>query len=130
VGQVGRPKLFKNRKALIEAVDRYFEDVKKDRVPLTITGLARSLGMQSRQTLVNYGHDDKFGDIVCEARMRIEEYAEGRLYDRDGARGAEFNLKCNFGWNDKGNDSGEEDMLKKMDEMIGAIDNAAKRKTD
>ena len=27
-----------------------------------------------------------------------EEYAESRLYDRDGSRGAEFSLKYNFRW--------------------------------
>ena len=31
--------------------------------------------------------------------------------DRDGQRGAEFNLRCNYGWNDKkesANDDGKE----------------------
>lgn len=98
MGQAGRPKLFKSRKALIEAVDRYFNEAKESHMPLTLTGLARSIGMKSRQTLINYKRDEKFGDIVCDARMKVEEYAERRLYDRDGARGAEFNLKFNFGW--------------------------------
>lgn len=32
------------------------------------------------------------------ARARIEEHAEQMLYDKNTARGAEFNLKVNFGW--------------------------------
>lgn len=37
-------------------------------------------------------------ESVNRARMRIEEYAEEQLYSREGQRGAEFNLKYNFGW--------------------------------
>ena len=31
--------------------------------------------------------------------MRIEEYAETRLYDRDGYNGSKFVLDCAFNWN-------------------------------
>ena len=40
----------------------------------------------------------KFISHLKAALMRIEEYAERRLYDRDGARGAEFSLTYNFKW--------------------------------
>lgn len=114
----GRPRLFKSRKELCEKIDSYFDSVgthvvtdsegnavfdkrgqpvMREKIP-TVTGLARHLGMNSRQTLINYKNSEKFGDIVSDAKMRIEEYAEERLYDRDGQRGAEFNLRCNFGW--------------------------------
>lgn len=66
--------------------------------PPTVTGLALALGFTSRQALLNYQAKKAFVDTVTRAKSRIEEYAERRLYDRDGARGAEFNLRYNFKW--------------------------------
>jgi len=66
--------------------------------PPTVTGLALALGFTSRQALLNYQAKKAFVDTVTRAKCRIEEYAERRLYDRDGARGAEFTLKYNFRW--------------------------------
>ena len=66
--------------------------------PPTVTGLALALGFQSRQSLINYQGKKQFVDTITRAKMRVEEYAERRLYDRDGARGAEFTLRCNFRW--------------------------------
>lgn len=106
-------KLFKSKKALKEAVDDYFNKQEEKHAPLTLTGLARHLSMGSRQTLLNYSKTDEFGDIIQEARMRVEEYAEKRLYDRDGARGAEFNLKFNFNW---GKDAEEDEAKTKKTE--------------
>ena len=64
----------------------------------TVTGLALALGFNSRQTLLNYQVQKEFVDTITRAKTRCEEYAESRLYTRDGARGAEFSLKYNFGW--------------------------------
>ena len=99
-------------------IDRYFEDcageiLKDDGRPVldkygvpivigahspTVTCLALALGFTSRQALLNYQAKRAFVDTVTRAKSRIEEYAEGRLYDRDGVRGAEFNLRYNFRW--------------------------------
>ena len=35
------------------------------------------------------------------AKAQCEAYAEERLFDRDGTNGAQFSLRCNFGWNEK-----------------------------
>lgn len=44
----------------------------------------------------------KFNDTITRAKSRIEQYAEERLFDRDGANGAEFNLSNNIkGWSEK-----------------------------
>lgn len=66
--------------------------------PPTVTGLALALGFNSRQALLNYQVKKRFNDTVTRAKSRCEEYAESRLYDRDGSRGAEFSLKYNFRW--------------------------------
>ena len=48
---------------------------------------------------------------VTRAKARIEAYAEERLFDRDGQRGAEFSLRYNFRWvNDEKKDDGGESM--------------------
>ena len=38
--------------------------------------------------------------IIC-VKIRCEQYAEERLYDKDGSGGAQFSLRANFGWQDK-----------------------------
>lgn len=69
--------------------------------PPTVTGLALALGLSGRQALLNYQGRKGFMDAITRAKARCEEYAEGRLYDRDGTHGAQFSLRCNFGWSDR-----------------------------
>jgi hypothetical protein len=72
--------------------------------PFTISGLARYLHV-STVTLYNYDTDSRAGlippeyaEIIRDAKLRIQEYAEKRLYDRDGSGGAKFVLEAGFGW--------------------------------
>lgn len=121
---VGCKPKYKNAAELSEAVDKFFEDCKghtitdsngvvityKNGVPViigahppTVTGLALALGFKTRQSLLDYqARSDKFNDIITVAKSRCEEYAERRLYDRDGVNGAKFSLTNNFkGWREK-----------------------------
>lgn len=69
--------------------------------PFTITGLADALDM-SRQSLLNYSQDERFFDTITRAKRKCELYAEERLYDKDGNRGAMFSLSNNFAeWKNK-----------------------------
>lgn len=100
-----------------EAIDAYFEDCRGtlltnkdgdpiltkygepiflDAKPLTITGLALALGFTTRQALLDYQGRGGFKEIVEAAKLKIENYAEMRLYDKDGWNGARFNLQNNF----------------------------------
>lgn len=72
--------------------------------PFTVSGLARHLHINTA-TLKDYECHSKSGlipteyaDIILDAKLRIQEYAEGRLYDRDGSNGARFVLEAGFGW--------------------------------
>lgn len=81
--------------------------------PYTLSGLALYLGV-STQTLKKYREglvddfldelyaetDDRltFAKVVMTAKQTIEAYAEGRLYDKDGQRGAQFVLDCCYNW--------------------------------
>lgn len=107
--------------------DKYGRPIMVNAVPPTITGLALALGFRSRQALLNYQHRAEFEDAVTVAKLRVEAYVESRLFDRDGVRGAEFNLKNNFsGWRDNPGEDNEE-ILKKLDRVIGGIDAEADR---
>lgn len=119
----GRPLMYKTKEELQEKIDAYFEacqgvpltdangDVmvnKRGEImyvgekPLTITGLALALGFNSRQALLNYQGRKEFNDTITRAKARVEQYAEERLFDKDGANGAKFSLANNFeGWKEK-----------------------------
>ena len=83
--------------------DKYGAPVIIGAHPPTVTGLALWLGFKTRQSLLNYqARTATFNDILTVAKSRCEEYAERRLYDRDGFNGAKFSLTNNFkGWRDK-----------------------------
>lgn len=123
MSELGRPPKYKTAEAMQKAIDKYFEDcdgayviddegnlmtdkfghpVKTKPRPYTITGLALALGFTTRQSLLNYEGDPVFLDTIRKAKARVEQYAEERLFDRDGANGAKFNLSNNFkGWSEK-----------------------------
>ncbi len=82
--------------------DKYGQPILYDRKPPTVTGLALALGFCSRQALLNYQGKKEFHDTITRAKARIEQYAEERLFDKDGANGAKFSLANNFeGWKEK-----------------------------
>lgn len=80
--------------------------------PFTMAGLARHCHVTTRQLRIMKAKDiDKLGvptdedykglqysDVMLEARQKIEEYAEGRLYDRDGFNGGRYVLDCAYKW--------------------------------
>lgn len=114
----GAPRKWKSVSAMQKAIDAYFDkckgepliidgELQRDKYgipiiinakPPTVTGLAMALGFTNRQALLNYQEREEFVDTVTRAKSRCEEYAESRLYDKDGANGAKFSLGCNFGW--------------------------------
>lgn len=90
-------------------LNKYGEPVILGAKPLTVTGLALALGFTTRQALLNYQARGEFRQIIETAKLKIENYAEMRLYDKDGCNGARFNLQNNFrAWDaDKPQDNGK-----------------------
>ena len=90
--------------------------------PPTVTGLALHLGFASRQALINYQGRPAYNDAIMRAKLRIDAYAEGRLYDRDGVKGAQFTLTCNYGWGkdtaDKGSTGQDDPLTAALKELI------------
>ena len=120
---MSRPLMYKTKEEIQEKIDAYFEECKGEVLldgegnpvidkwgnavvvgakPPTITGLALALGFNSRQALLNYQGRKEFNDTILRAKARVEQYAEERLFDKDGANGAKFSLANNFdGWREK-----------------------------
>ena len=107
--------------------DKFGNLIYVGRHPPTVTGLALALGFTSRQALLNYQAKSRFVDTVTRAKARCEEYAESRLYDRDGSMGAKFSLTNNFrGWSENpGGDDNE--ALDKLDAIMKAVDEGMKK---
>lgn len=119
----GRPPKFDSPEQMQVLIDKYFEDCKGhilygddgapvldkygnavivDAHPPTVTGLALALGFTSRLALLNYQAKASFVNTVTRAKSRVEQYAEERLFDKDGANGAKFSLANNWeGWREK-----------------------------
>ena len=131
---------YQTAEEMSEAIERYFKDCEGHTLtdkngntvydkhgnpvivahPPTVTGLALALGFKTRQSLLNYQARTKaFNDIITVAKSRCEEYAESRLYDRDGVNGAKFSLINNFkGWREKpAEDDSAETIVRIVDDI-------------
>jgi hypothetical protein len=95
-----RPLKFKTPEELQRKIDEYFDMCDENNKPYTISGLAYYLGT-NRQTLLNYEERDEFFDTIKNAKARIEAFVEESLWTPKITAGVIFNLKNNFGWNDK-----------------------------
>lgn len=145
----GRPPKYKNKEEIEGLIEKYFEDCKgkpylddkgvpvhanNGKVlweeyphPPTVTGLALALGFTTRHALLNYQGKEEFVHTITRAKTYIEEYAERRLYDREGVQGAKFVLINNFkNWSDSPKNDDMEELLEKLDSILGGIDDVAK----
>ncbi len=93
---VGRPPRFATVEEMQEAIDAYFAETAVGEY--TITGLALSLGFNTRKSLIDYEGDEEFVHTVKKAKLRIEQDYEKSLR-KSGRSGDIFGLK-NFGWSD------------------------------
>ncbi len=112
--KMGQPPKFSSVEALEKKVNEYFDspDAYMDTPegPVfapTMSGLALYLDMD-RRSLTNYANRDEFFPTIKKARARVEQHLERKLYGGQVA-GVIFNLKNNFGWMDKLEDSSSKD---------------------
>lgn len=113
----GRPFIFKTPDELAIAIADYFtecdnniKEIHKedgsvygisDPVPYTMSGLANALGVD-RTTVINYAGRDGYSSLIKQARRRVEQRIEENMLRSPGiVAGYIFNLKNNFGWQDK-----------------------------
>ncbi len=82
-------------------IEEYFEMCDVQDKPKTILGLCNYLDI-TRQTLNNYQDRDKFFDTVKKAKDVCEQHVnEKALNGEYNPTMAIFNLKNNFGWEDR-----------------------------
>ncbi len=86
-----------------------------DARPPTVSGLALALGFTGRRELLCYRGKKKYRDTVERAKLRVEEYCESQLFDKDRRQGAEFALRSNFHWGQ------EDDNKKKAEDSSGGV---------
>ena len=125
----GRPPKYKDPQEMQAKIDQYFEDCKGEVLrdgagdpildkfgnpivvnarPPTTSGLAIALGFSDRSSLMDYKGKKAFFPTISRAMLRLQEYNETRLYDKDGCNGAKFSLTNNFGWAEKHEISGDD----------------------
>lgn len=144
---MARPLIYKTVEEMQNAIDEYFKSCEgkplldKDGNPVldkwsrpimigkrppTVTGLALALGFKSRQALLNYQAREPFNDAVTRAKSRVEQYAEERLFDKDGVTGAKFTLTNNFsGWKEKPTDD-DRAAIEALDNILKSVSNVMK----
>ena len=100
--KIGRPRKYTNVEELQDLIDEYFKMCDDNHRPYTITGLALYLDMD-RKSLLRYEkeYDDEFCHTIKKAKERVQEFVECCLFKRGITAGVIFNLKNNFGWEDK-----------------------------
>jgi hypothetical protein len=114
-------------------IDKYGQPVIIGAKPPTVTGLCLALGFNSRNALLDYeanvDSNPELANTITRAKLRCHEYAESRLYDKDGANGAKFSLANNFGWIDRQEISTtlEVNMLPEADRRSRLIDILSRR---
>lgn len=91
-----------------EMIDVPVKDSKGDEVlqqiqPFTVTGLALAIGM-TRQGLLDYEKKEshaEFADTIKKAKELVLQFNENRLHSSNQVTGVIFNLKNNFGYVDR-----------------------------
>jgi len=102
----GTRKRYETAEAIQQEIIKYFETCEQEKKRPTMTGLALSLGFQTRDALHKYrcqpGYEFAW-EAIAFAKLKIEEYYEQALTDPKTANvaGVIFTLKNNFNWADR-----------------------------
>jgi len=130
---VGRPRSIESPEEFEYKCQEYFDLKMKEMKenPLTslmyrptLTGLILAIGLNSRESLAEYGRRPEYSDPVAKAKTTIESIYELML-GTSTASGAAFALR-NFGWKDKAEPGDDDDNdLKEMSVLEKATRMAA-----
>lgn len=98
---IGRPPKFKSPEQLEELINSYFEDCKQRNEPPFITEMCVWLDT-SRKVLLEYEEKPDFSNTIKKAKQKCEAAIEkGMMTNKMNATGAIFNLKNNYGWEER-----------------------------
>lgn len=82
--------------------------VMTDRKPATISSMAYSVGLSSKEELMSLRKKRTYSYVLERALLRMEAYTEMMLFDKSAATGAKFLLQSSFGWTEEENSGGAE----------------------
>ena len=92
---------YKTVEELQKGIDKYFQECDEKEKPYTMSGLAFSLDID-RRTLTNYSNKESFFPLIKKAKQKVEQQLEeNALMGKANATFTIFNLKNNYGWQDK-----------------------------
>ena len=101
MAKAGRPRAFKNVEEVKSKIDAYFNYCEEKEKPYTMSGLAYYLEID-RRTLLNYSKNEEFFPLIKKARDRVQmQLEENALSNKANPTFTIFNLKNNFDWKDK-----------------------------
>jgi len=99
--RIGRPAHYATTEELEDKINEYFDTCEENKKLITYTGLLNHLGIE-KSTFHDYSQKEKFSHSIKMAKQRIEEILEEQLtYRPTQVTGVIFNLKNNYGWQDK-----------------------------
>lgn len=75
--------------------DENGEIIKRIALPYTLTGLALAVGLESREELFKF-EDPEINRFLRMSAMKVEEYAEERLFSKEAFSGVKLFLAVNF----------------------------------
>lgn len=106
--KVGHPPKYSEVEQLQKKIDEYFAACDAQGRPYTVTGLAFACDL-TRQQLINYEYKEEFRPAIKRAKQLVEISLEEKLIDGTlkNQTGVIFNLKNNWGWQDKTNVANE-----------------------
>lgn len=123
MGELGRPRAFKNVEEVEEKINAYFDYCEKKDKPYTMSGLAYYLGID-RRTLLNYSKVEDYFPLIKKARDRVQmQLEENALSNKANPTFTIFNLKNNFDWKDKVEVKNTN--LPKVEELLSKIESEA-----
>ena len=100
-GEMGRKMKYEDIEQFNKLVNDYFNTCDKQNKPYTLSGLAYALDLD-RKSLLNYSKNEKFFPTIKKAKEKIEQQLEeNALMGKANATFTIFNLKNNYGWQDK-----------------------------
>ena len=92
---------YKSAEELQKGIDKYFQECDEKEKPYTMSGLALSLGID-RTTLIRYSDRESFATLIKKAKQKVEcQLEENALMGKSNSTFTIFNLKNNYGWQDK-----------------------------
>lgn len=96
--RVGRPNSYETAEALQNAIDNYLDECADTNAPLSVSGLAKYIGV-SRQTLSTYYEKDEFYLLMDRTRGAIEYDREKRtLANMTRTEQYRYILRRDFDW--------------------------------